>query len=70
MANLIICLSKKGGEGWGGGSTEVWGVGGSFSYKVILIMSQFIVSSYEWISRSYLDWILYGLLDQKVNWLD
>ena len=69
MANLIICLSKKGGEGWGG-STEVCGVGGSFSYKVILIMSQFIVSSYEWISRSYLDWILYGLLDQKVNWLD
>lgn len=48
----------------------MWGVGGSFSYKVILIMSQFIVSSYEWISRSYLDWILYGLLDQKVNWLD
>ena len=25
MANLIICLSKKGGEGWGG---EHGGVGG------------------------------------------
>ena len=26
MANLIICLSKKGGEGWGGGGARRCGV--------------------------------------------